>query len=78
MTGARQATRIRHKYFHAVLRQEVAFFDASATTGTLLQGLNQDTLAVQNAIGEKVGNFVHNFVTFLVGIAIGKSLHDLP
>jgi ATP-binding cassette, subfamily B (MDR/TAP), member 1 len=72
LAGARQATRIRERFFQKVLHQEIAFFDASATTGVLLQGLNQDTLAVQNAIGEKVGNFVHNFSTFVVGIAIGK------
>lgn len=72
LSGARQATRIREMYFRSVLRQEVAFFDASATTGALLQGLNEDTVAVQNAIGEKVGNFLHNFITFIVGITIGK------
>lgn len=72
--GARQATRIREMYFQKVLHQEVAFFDASATTGALLQGLNQDTVAVQNAIGEKVGNFIHNFTTFIVGITIGEKI----
>ena len=37
-----------------MLRQEAAFFDASAKSGALLQGLNEDTSAIQLAIGEKV------------------------
>ncbi len=52
--GARQATRLRQQYLQAVLRQEPAFFDASAKSGALLQGLNEDTSAIQLAIGEKV------------------------
>ncbi len=52
--GARQATRLRRRYLQAVLRQDAAFFDASAKSGVLLQGLNEDTSAIQLAIGEKV------------------------
>jgi hypothetical protein len=29
-----------------VLRQDVAFFDVDATSGGLLQGLNEDSIAV--------------------------------
>ena len=56
--GARQATRLRRRYLQAVLRQEAAFFDASAKSGALLQGLNEDTSAIQLAIGEKVSHQV--------------------
>lgn len=70
-TGVRQANRIRHLYLAAVLQQEVAFFDTDTSSGKLLNGLNEDTVTIQNAIGEKVGNFVHHLFTFLVGIAIG-------
>ena len=52
--GARQATRLRRRYLQAVLRQDAAFFDASAKSGALLLGLNEDTSAIQLAIGEKV------------------------
>ena len=38
----------------AVLRQDAAFFDVHARSGDLLQGLNEDTSAIQLAIGEKV------------------------
>lgn len=56
-----------------MLQQEVAFFDTDTSSGKLLNGLNADTLAIQEAISEKVGNFVHHLCTFLVGIAIGQS-----
>lgn len=69
--GVRQANRIRHAYLASVLQQEVAFFDVEASSGNLLHGLNEDTVTIQAAIGEKVGNFVHHLFTFVVGIAIG-------
>lgn len=34
--------------------QDIAFFDTQATTGGLLQGLNEDSLAVKESISEKV------------------------
>ena len=46
--GTRQANRIRHRYLAAVLRQDVAFFDEKASGG-LMQGLNEDIVAIQNA-----------------------------
>lgn len=52
----------------------MAFFDQHATTGALLQGLNQDCVAISDAVGEKVGNFIHHLTTFTVGFAIGAML----
>lgn len=37
-----------------MLRQDAAFYDVHAKSGELLQGLNEDTSAIQLAIGEKV------------------------
>ncbi|CAL8467005.1 g6541 [Coccomyxa elongata] len=70
LTGARQATRLRQKYLQAVLRQDATFFDVHARSGDLLQGLNEDTSAIQLAIGEKMGNFIDKMVTFGVGMGI--------
>jgi hypothetical protein len=53
-TGARQANRVRGLYLRAVLRQDIQYFDRDATTGKLLLGLNEETLALQNGISEKV------------------------
>lgn len=52
--GSRQATRLRRRYLQAVLRQEAAYFDVHVRSGELLQGLNEDTSAIQLGIGEKV------------------------
>jgi ATP-binding cassette, subfamily B (MDR/TAP), member 1 len=73
-TGTRQANRVRAKYLEAVLRQDIAFFDRDATTGKLLQSLNEETLAFQAAISEKVGTFIHNLFTFIIGMGIGRQV----
>lgn len=72
--GTNQANRMRQQYLDRVLRADVAYFDQHATTGELLQGLNEDCTAIQDAIAEKVGNFTHHFATFVTGFAIGVSL----
>jgi len=59
LAGARQATRLRRQYLQAVLRQEPAFFDQHVKAGDLLQGLNENTSAIQLAIGEKVPTLDH-------------------
>jgi ATP-binding cassette subfamily B (MDR/TAP) protein 1 len=39
----------------AVCLQDISFFDTQASTGGLLQGLNEDSLAVKEAMSDKVG-----------------------
>ena len=39
----------------------------------MMQGLNEDTLIIQQAIGEKVGVTIHFVATFIVGYAIGEA-----
>ena len=56
-----------------MLRQEPAYFDVHATTGELLQGLNEDTSAIQLAIGEKV-RFNHGRLLFIC-LSYGQQLH---
>ncbi|GLI63941.1 hypothetical protein VaNZ11_007082 [Volvox africanus] len=70
-TGNRQANRLRKRFLAAVLRQDVAFFDVQSTTGGLVQGLNEDSIDVQNAISEKLGAFLHHSSTFITGFVIG-------
>lgn len=69
-TGSRQTNRVRSLYLKSVLRQDVQFFDRDATTGKLLMGLNEETVAFQQATSEKVGTFLHNSFTFIFGMAI--------
>ncbi|KAL6650844.1 hypothetical protein ACP70R_009769 [Stipagrostis hirtigluma subsp. patula] len=70
-TGERQVIALRKAYLDAVLRQDVGFFDTDARTGDIVFGISTDTLLVQDAIGEKVGNFIHYLATFLAGLLVG-------
>ncbi|KAK9105034.1 hypothetical protein Scep_021878 [Stephania cephalantha] len=70
-TGERQAIRLRKKYLEAVLKQDVGFFDTDARTGDIVFSVSTDTLLVQDAISEKVGNFIHYLSTFLAGLVVG-------
>ena len=53
---------------------DVSYFDLHASSGHLMQGLNDDCVSIQKAIGEKVGNTMHHVATFATGIAIGQPL----
>ncbi|XP_058096561.1 ABC transporter B family member 19 isoform X1 [Magnolia sinica] len=70
-TGERQAITLRKKYLEAVLKQDVGFFDTDARTGDIVFSISTDTLLVQDAISEKVGNFIHYLSTFLAGLVVG-------
>lgn len=56
--AVRISNRIRVRYLKSVLRQDITFFDAQATTGGLLSTLNGDTSTVQDGLGEKVVTFL--------------------
>ncbi|CAI9758648.1 unnamed protein product [Fraxinus pennsylvanica] len=70
-TGERQVVALRKKYLEAVLKQDVGFFDTDARTGDIVFSVSTDTLLVQDAISEKVGNFIHYLSTFLAGLVVG-------
>lgn len=70
-TGERQSGALRRKYLEAVLKQDVGFFDTDARTGDIVFSVSTDTLLVQDAISEKVGNFIHYLATFLAGLVVG-------
>ncbi|KAK9107689.1 hypothetical protein Syun_023700 [Stephania yunnanensis] len=70
-TGERQVCALRKKYLEGVLKQDVGFFDTDARTGDIVFSISTDTLLVQDAIGEKVGNFMHYLSTFLAGLVVG-------
>ncbi|KAL6906136.1 hypothetical protein ACP4OV_003737 [Aristida adscensionis] len=74
-TAERQASRMRSRYLKAVLRQDVEYFDlAAATTAEVIAGISNDSLVVQDALSEKVPNFVANVTMFLGCYAVGFAL----
>ncbi|ONI27765.1 hypothetical protein PRUPE_1G103900 [Prunus persica] len=70
VTGERQAARIRSLYLKTILRQDVGFFDKEINTGEIVGRMSGDTVLIQEAMGEKVGNFIQLIATFVGGFVI--------
>ncbi|KAF3321519.1 ABC transporter B family member 2 [Carex littledalei] len=70
-TGERQAAKMRLAYLRSMLDQDISVFDTEASTGEVINAITSDIIIVQDAISEKVGNFMHYISRFIVGFAIG-------
>eukprot|EP01119_Soliformovum_irregulare_P012424 TRINITY_DN322_c0_g1_i4.p1 TRINITY_DN322_c0_g1~~TRINITY_DN322_c0_g1_i4.p1 ORF type:complete len:1246 (-),score=423.44 TRINITY_DN322_c0_g1_i4:17-3754(-) len=66
----RQINVIREKYFEAIVRQEVGWFDKQ-DSGALTARIAGDTVLIQGALGEKFAQALQLYATFLTGIIIG-------
>ncbi|KAI9263147.1 putative ABC transporter protein [Phascolomyces articulosus] len=69
MTGENQTRRIRMLYLHAVLRQDMSWFD-KAEEGSLTTRLAADTQAIQDGISEKFGMMILCCAQFLSGYIV--------
>lgn len=67
LTGERQTRRIRQHYVHAILRQDMAWFDQSAQE-SLTARLAAETQAIQDGISEHYGNYVRIISSSVFGI----------
>ncbi|PIA62638.1 hypothetical protein AQUCO_00200566v1 [Aquilegia coerulea] len=64
-TGERQASRMRHRYLKAVLRQDVSYFDVKVgSTSEIVNSVSNDSFIIQDVISEKVPNFLMNVFGF--------------
>ncbi|XP_076892413.1 ABC transporter B family member 1 [Bidens hawaiensis] len=70
-TGERQSTKMRIKYLEAALSQDIQFFDTEVRTSDVVFAINTDAVMVQDAISEKLGNFIHYMATFVSGFVVG-------
>ncbi|GJX74407.1 ABC transporter B family member 1 [Tanacetum coccineum] len=70
-TGERQSTKMRIKYLEAALNQDIKFFDTEVRTSDVVSAINTDAVLVQDAISEKLGNFIHYLATFVSGFVVG-------
>ncbi|KAB2622391.1 ABC transporter B family member 1-like [Pyrus ussuriensis x Pyrus communis] len=70
-TGERQSTKMRIKYLEAALSQDIQYFDTEVRTSDVVFAINTDTVMVQDAISEKLGNFIHYMATFVSGFVVG-------
>ncbi|CAL5059839.1 unnamed protein product [Urochloa decumbens] len=74
-TAERQASRMRLRYLRALLRQDVEYLDlAAGSTSEAIAGVSSDSLAVQDALSEKLPNFVMNVTAFVASYAVGFAL----
>ncbi|CAF2131417.1 unnamed protein product [Brassica napus] len=70
-TGERQAAKMRRAYLRSILSQDISLFDTEASSGEVISAITSDILVVQDALSEKVGNFLHYISRFIAGFAIG-------
>eukprot|EP00828_Plagiopyla_frontata_P026451 TRINITY_DN3460_c0_g1_i5.p1 TRINITY_DN3460_c0_g1~~TRINITY_DN3460_c0_g1_i5.p1 ORF type:complete len:873 (+),score=144.61 TRINITY_DN3460_c0_g1_i5:314-2932(+) len=70
LAGDRQGIRLREKYFQALLKQDIAWFD-TINPNELASKVADETFTVQGAIGEKVATYLQQVGLFLSGIIIG-------
>uniref|UniRef100_A0A286ZNX9 ATP binding cassette subfamily B member 4 n=1 Tax=Sus scrofa TaxID=9823 RepID=A0A286ZNX9_PIG len=70
LAAGRQIKKIRQEFFHAILRQEIGWFDVSDTT-ELNTRLTDDISKISEGIGDKVGMFFQAVATFFAGFIVG-------
>ncbi|KAI8351787.1 P-loop containing nucleoside triphosphate hydrolase protein [Choanephora cucurbitarum] len=69
LTGENQVRRIRNMYVHAILRQEMGWFD-KAEEGSLTTRLATDTQLIQDGISEKFGLLLMCAGQFITGFIV--------
>jgi len=72
ISGDKTAKRIRDRYFRALLKQEIAYFDQNSS-GTVSSTLNADITIIQDGISEKIAMFLNQVST--VCVAFGMAFY---
>ncbi|CAH2282375.1 multidrug resistance 1 [Pelobates cultripes] len=70
LAAGRQIRKIRKNFFHAVLRQEIGWFDVN-DAGELNTRLTDDVSKINEGIGEKIAMLVQSMATFITGFVLG-------
>ncbi|KAM4908399.1 ATP-dependent translocase ABCB1 isoform 1-T1 [Sylvia borin] len=70
LAAGRQIKKIREKFFHAIMRQEIGWFDVN-DVGELNTRLLDDVSKINEGIGDKVGLLVQSLTTFVAGFVVG-------
>jgi ABC-type multidrug transport system fused ATPase/permease subunit len=69
IAGEKTARRIRDRYFRALLKQEIAYFDKH-TSGALSSSINSDILLIQAGISEKFGQLFSHIGLIIVSLVL--------
>lgn len=70
LAAGRQIRKIRRQFFHAVLRQEIGWFDVN-DAGELNTRLTEDISKINEGIGDKLAMLFQSLSTFITGFVIG-------
>ncbi|XP_032547318.1 ATP-dependent translocase ABCB1-like isoform X1 [Chiroxiphia lanceolata] len=70
LTAGRQIKKIREKFFHAIMRQEIGWFDVN-DVGELNTRLLDDVSKINDGIGDKIGLLVQQLTAFVAGFIVG-------
>uniref|UniRef100_A0A8C0HS18 MDR1 protein n=1 Tax=Buteo japonicus TaxID=224669 RepID=A0A8C0HS18_9AVES len=70
LAAGRQIKKIREKFFHAIMRQEIGWFDVN-DVGELNTRLLDDVSKISEGIGDKIGLLVQAVTTFVTGFIVG-------
>ncbi|XP_041039515.1 ATP-binding cassette, sub-family B (MDR/TAP), member 4 isoform X1 [Carcharodon carcharias] len=70
LAAARQTKKIRKAFFHAILRQEIGWFDVSQI-GELNTRLTDDISKISEGIGDKIGLLIQSLASFVGGFVVG-------
>jgi ATP-binding cassette subfamily B (MDR/TAP) protein 1 len=67
--AARQARQMRHRYFEALARRSVAYFDA-ADAGALAASVMEKSTHVQTGLGDDLAQLVQRVLAFVIGLGV--------
>ncbi|XP_058037982.1 ATP-dependent translocase ABCB1 [Ahaetulla prasina] len=70
LAAGRQVKRIRQRFFHAIMRQEVGWFDVN-DAGELNTRLIDDVSKINEGIGDKIGMLIQGISAFFTGFIVG-------
>ncbi|KAI8141627.1 putative ABC transporter protein [Fennellomyces sp. T-0311] len=73
LSGENQTRRIRQLYVHAILRQDMGWFDQSEE-GSLTTRIATDCQYIQDGISEKVGAMIRAFSAFVLGFVMAFAM----
>ncbi|NXA55097.1 MDR1 protein, partial [Nothocercus julius] len=70
LAAGRQIKKIRKQFFHAIMRQEIGWFDVN-DVGELNTRLTDDVTKINEGIGDKMGLLIQSVTTFITGFIVG-------
>ncbi|KAG0076384.1 ATP-binding cassette, sub-B (MDR TAP), member 4, partial [Podila epicladia] len=73
ISAENQSKRIREKYLHAVLRQDISWHDIGKKSESLNSRLSADTQLIFDGLADKIGMTVMSLTMFVAGFVIAFS-----